>query len=175
MGCCISSSVTDETFTISTCEKAGVRDFLADRGNCPNIVPGASGCATKVLSSDSSSSPSSFRDDWSMDNTGLRYTFTSIVSVEESESGPASNLSYAMCVSGMSMCPPIDFTFTIRYDFDDSFRSKKEERKDDRIQVRRRVENVRVLKYSCITGCVIQSNLKKGLAEENANIAKLIK
>jgi hypothetical protein len=173
MGCCISSSVMDATFTVSTCERDVVRDFLADQENWPNIIPGASGCATKVLPSDSS--PSSFRDDWSMDTTGLRYTFTNIVSVEESESGPASNLSYAVRVSGMSMCPPIDFTFTVRYDFDDSFRSKKEERKDDRIQVRRRVENLRVLKYSCVTGCVIQPNLKKGLAEENANIANLIK
>ena len=171
MGCLCSKSalVMDVEFNVGY-SPYDAMEFLRSPKNWLLIIPGAkTGILTLNPSADIVDKiAGGILVDWFLVAENLRYDF-SCTKCQGSGSGDEQVwLSYCVNVSGTSMGLPINFHFSVRYDF-------KNMNSADGCTIRRQVTDLSVNACTCAMSCFVKSNLKSGCTKENVNMAEFMK
>ena len=180
MGCLCAKSATvlDATFPVGYEPREAMR-FLLDVANWPMIIPGASlatpernpfGGREREWQADPVTGKTL---DWYLDSRGLTYQFSATKSSNDGGGGDDDAgevfLSYDVNVVGAGPASlPISFHFSVKYTF------AQPDGGGPGSVIRRQVFDLSVNACSCITGCVIKSNLLSACQKENVNMAKLM-
>ena len=159
MPCCgtTSSTVLDSRFDVRL-PPDDARKFLTHRENWLAIIPGvAGGVIDDSVIDRAGIDPRA----WTLTSSSYSYLFSNTVVSDVGAAG----LCYDVRVRGVASGLPIDFSFHAEYTFDPL---------PDGCRIRRHVQDLVVHRLRCILGGTIKSNLRKGLAKENATMVELM-
>ena len=179
MGCFCSkhAMVLDEEFEVMNLSPKDIINFLTTKSNWLTIIPGCeNGVVTDVLGATGAAEAysklsadekmyiesSQVLEKWELQGPTMLYIFTNTKKDSEEKS---EWLSYSVHVRGTSSGLPVDFTFAVRYEFD---------QKKKKTNVRRLVTNLSINKCTCLMGCVIKSSLISGCRKENVTMVEMM-